>query len=519
MVESRESRVESQNRRRQAEGGGRKVTNPPFHTPHSALRTGITLTEVLISMGILTVGLLGVASVFPVGAFYTQKATIADNGSAIAQSVMNDLVAKGMLDPRQWWVLVPPQIGPAGPGTLTFASDVPYVPTKPTNPIRGTYTRPFAYALSEALTYPAVATDGTIIGKQFGSAFVIDPLGVAAMASPNNNFSQRNWNAVSSTCPSSAYQYAASFYGYSSWQPWGSIWPIRRVTFRQPIYNAANDSWQMDSVTAGHYFRATDDLTSQFPPRTDRPASQDWDTSASQPLARQFTGNYSWLATVTPPTNAARDGMAKNPSGHEYMVSVVVFYKRVLPAGALAVFDATQSQPGAHDQNFNRAMGAGERTVGASVVSTGLNGGELLLTDLDRMPPTSNPNPISPFDTLKVGEWVMLCGPHPNSIPSEPRFSVNWYQVLAVDKEGNEIQNPDAQRIVSLRGPQWPWQRATTLTNYSELSNNLCVGIFRGAVAVHTRKLHLESPRGISSASFGNGNGNGTYDPPPAVTF
>ena len=37
-------------------------------------RRGLSLTEVLISMGILTLGLLSVASVFPVGSFYMQKA-------------------------------------------------------------------------------------------------------------------------------------------------------------------------------------------------------------------------------------------------------------------------------------------------------------------------------------------------------------------------------------------------------------------------------------------------------------
>ena len=37
-------------------------------------RPGITLTEVLIAMGILTLGLLGVAALFPVGGLYMQKA-------------------------------------------------------------------------------------------------------------------------------------------------------------------------------------------------------------------------------------------------------------------------------------------------------------------------------------------------------------------------------------------------------------------------------------------------------------
>src|SRR3954453_17115548 len=81
------------------------IPQPPVPSPH--LRRGLSLTEVLISMGILTLGLLGVASVFPVGSFYRQKAEISDKASAIAQSVMNDIEARGMLNPRNWYVMVP----------------------------------------------------------------------------------------------------------------------------------------------------------------------------------------------------------------------------------------------------------------------------------------------------------------------------------------------------------------------------------------------------------------------------
>src|SRR2546423_15231156 len=90
-------------------------------------RSGLSLTEVLISMGILTLGLLGVASVFPVGSFYMPKAEISDRGSAIAQSVMNDLMARGMLNPRSWYAMVPiPRLSTAGDPNLGFPSDGKY---------------------------------------------------------------------------------------------------------------------------------------------------------------------------------------------------------------------------------------------------------------------------------------------------------------------------------------------------------------------------------------------------------
>jgi hypothetical protein len=67
-----------------------------------------------------------------------------------------------------------------------------------------------------------------------------------------------------------------------------------------------------------------------------------------------------------------------------------------------------------------------------------------------------------------------------------------WYQVTAVDTEGaGLITNADRQRVVALRGPEWPWLPAN-MNDSSNLSNNLCVGIFPGAVAVHTKTLRLQ---------------------------
>src|SRR5687768_639453 len=70
-------------------------------------RHGITLTEVLISMGILAIGLLGVAALFPVGGAFMMRAEEADNGSRIAQAVMNDLVTRGTVNPKAWYTMVP----------------------------------------------------------------------------------------------------------------------------------------------------------------------------------------------------------------------------------------------------------------------------------------------------------------------------------------------------------------------------------------------------------------------------
>jgi hypothetical protein len=475
----------------------------------------LSLTEVLIAMGILSIGLLGVAAVFPVGSFYMQKAEIADRGSAIAQSVMSDIISRGMLNPRAWLVIMPYTSSPS-PLNVTFPSDGKFS----LGAQRGSFSRPLGLTLNEALSQPTAATDSTLLTRQFGSAYVIDPLGISVMATKYYNpTAGKILHGPAAIFPASAYNAFSYYYAYpgwpsSAWTPWsggrgstsdGYMWPIRRVTLRSPA-----TGYQLDTATAEHFFRGSDDLAYDFPPRDDRPAIQNWDKNGLTPLARQWTGDYSWIVTVAPTTNAARNGMASNPEGFAYDVSVIVFYKRVLPDSV----DSTYLALGSQNAAFLSAMGANERAVKANVVSTGLDGGELLLTDLDDYRDSSNNAKSNAFENLRTSQWIMLCGPHPDSNAyldqqsqtwkGEPRFVLNWYQVVATDEPTPTVYGYDSsksQRVVALRGPQWPWQPTST---QNAAANDLCVAICRGAVAVHTKTIRLEKAGDVSFGSAGN---------------
>jgi Tfp pilus assembly protein PilV len=518
--------VEQKLQMRQVSGVRYQVSEIPTtpDTRHPTPRSGLSLTEVLIAMGILTLGLLGVASVFPVGSYYMQKAEIADKGSAIAQSVMNDIMARGMLNPRSWYMTVPfPTKSTPNAWNTTFPSDG--------NPVRpGTFTRSVGAALSDASNQSAAATDRTLLSRQLGSAYVIDPLGASLMAFKNAPPTQKVTHGPVGVFPAAAYNaflsgYYAS-YPQSAWIAWavgaeGYVWPIRRVTFRNPI-----SGLQMDPVMAEHFFRGNDDLSFDFPARDDRPAIQTWDKGntggVEVPLARKWAGDYSWIVSVVPTTNAARDGMATNPEGFAYDVSVVVFYKRALPDSADNSYQSLVTSGG--NRAYLSAMGANERVVQAGVVSTGLNGGELLLTDYGDYYDATGAQKFNAFEHLKSGNWIMLCGPHPNSnvtmsggnyVSGEPRFVMNWYQVITIESNATLSTgaiDPAKQRLVTLRGPEWPWQPSST-AGYA--SDNLCVGICRGAVAVHTKTIRLES----GPATFGNGGSSTTTPQNPFQPF
>ena len=75
-----------------------------------AARRGISLLEVLISMGILTVGLLSVLALVPAGKSQAVKAVIYDRSSVMASNVAADLISRGLLRPSSWGVAIPSPI-------------------------------------------------------------------------------------------------------------------------------------------------------------------------------------------------------------------------------------------------------------------------------------------------------------------------------------------------------------------------------------------------------------------------
>ena len=68
-------------------------------------RRGITLLEVLISLGILSIGLASVVALIPAGGSQARKAQIEDRRGALGAAALNDIIARGMLNPSAWSTL------------------------------------------------------------------------------------------------------------------------------------------------------------------------------------------------------------------------------------------------------------------------------------------------------------------------------------------------------------------------------------------------------------------------------
>jgi hypothetical protein len=390
-------------------------------------RRGISLLEVLISMFVLLFGLMGVAAIFPLGNHYAGKGEQYDRGSALADAAFAELKARGMLRPELW----------------LYAE-------QPTSAEGATQTN--ARLIQAGGTQVFNITPSTDAGP--GNAFVLDPMGVAAgwadffQRRPSGKYDQsdmdldvfpkalftgRNFTGAAQVLTESS----------NTVSPWhedspdavapfleGKRWPIRRLTL--PTTNPNQPT--MSRTVAETIFRLRDDLTNDTPGEDDRPGMQRFavdnngtpDIPADDiPLARQYAGSYSWIATIVPKRLTAPHPFSGNlttstsallPShsefrSQEYDVSVAVFHKRdVLPSAE------------------------SERSIKAA-----LNiGGELVLyADI-------SPDGVSAVDNalkdIRPGQWIALAGIHPTvGMPVTPGTSglllLKWYRILSLDDE------------------------------------------------------------------------------------
>jgi hypothetical protein len=397
------------------------------------------------------------------------QADIADQGSAVARSVMNDLVARGMMDANVWRMAA---IAPPITGIGETAN---------------TYSRPVGPAI-EAWKQQTGLTPWQL-SQRAGNVYILDPLALSVTTIPSGHAQ----NKLTSPFPAEAYfmNVNTAYGSCTAWSPWSisnpDYWPIRRVTFVQPA--TATTVRRMDAPLAWSLFSSNSDLVAETQ-TSDLPATQriDWrdlnsnkQLDPGEALTRQSIGDFTYLVTIVPPSTAARNALASGT--YTCDVSVVVFYKRGIPyrfaTSAEAIANATELQ-------------ARERITKARIVSTGPNGGEVLIED-------ANTGQANPFQSLRAGQWIMLCGPKPimatTPTPADAEFTAGWYQVQAIDEDGIGVPSfdPITMRLLTLRGPEWMWQPAANFSDTAALSNNLCVGIFPGAVAVHTKTMRLQS--------------------------
>lgn len=262
------------------------------------MRRAITLLEVLISMFVMTVGLLSIASLVPVGKHLQSKGTQVDRASGFGRAAFRDLKARGILDPRNW--SRPDAATNAVYDPLSFQRDYD---SEYASGSRGDFLPQHPFSYSGTPWAPMPATPSRLWYGPFPFApinnyssligVVIDPLGVSA--------------------------------GFGVSFPFGSNpstdASLPRIT--SGPFGSANAS--VRAALADSIFRMQDELVMEIPSKPDSLPFQKLESDSR----RMSLGNYSWLATVVPSPELTN---ARNVSSIPCTVSVAVFNKRSLDA-------------------------------------------------------------------------------------------------------------------------------------------------------------------------------------------
>ena len=117
------------------------------------IKKGLTLLEVLISLGIITFGLLSLAALFVVGARNMREAEIQERSRIVAEEAFNDIIAYRMLNTPNW---------------IMYNED------------EGIFNQ----SLVETIQYLHMTDQKHKMEEEVGSVFILDPIGAASVNPP-----------------------------------------------------------------------------------------------------------------------------------------------------------------------------------------------------------------------------------------------------------------------------------------------------------------------------------------------
>lgn len=284
------------------------------------MRRGVSLLEVLCAIGIVSIALLGVISVFVVAASTAKKGQVSDASALVGRKALADFRVRGMDRPHNWMIW--------DAGTSSY------------QPV------PLAMVTRVGVN-PATGLLDTM-----SSGFVMPPQGVAICIDPR---------FVASAAVGTEAQ--ASLFPYTP-RTAASDPRLARVTLAdRQRYAAADSAVPMGRLMADALFVAGDDLTITRPKDGSIPAFGDFTQGH-----RQSEGNLSWIATLVPnyqlvaPIGQETLATPTAQSTNDYTLSVVVFHQRP------SLFDIT-------DTISERVAGVDWAEAGGS----GFAGGETLL--------------------------------------------------------------------------------------------------------------------------------------------
>ena len=422
-----------------------------------AARSGVTLVEVLFAIGIVIVGLFGVASLLPLAARNAEVSNESNEGQAYAQRYYAEFVSRGFNRPENWvW--------------FNDAAGVPMTTGSLPNSLRRRnlchQCRRFYQSLDLLITTASFRlAGGGAVSTMNRHAICIDP-GFYADALTLNEIAANTFG------PGQAYRPGLFPYYQDNFVPTSN--PAAPVLatggfvnnprlLRVGLHDPSSGLNLMSAAMVNRLFLSVDDLAmtkpedKSLPPFriTQGPTTDPVITAPALRFRTQSQSTYSWLATLCPREFGLNEAFGPKQETY-YTLSIVVMRRR----------DRGWFVPLGPDK---REIPQGERLVRVDRLSgnfTGGDGGSVRVsasTGLD--------------DTIRSGDWIMFTRDQNGG--ANRAVVCRWYRVIGVDLDPtftfDTSGNPIAwSRDLILEGPDWVFDAALP-TEATLLSNVVTV--------------------------------------------
>lgn len=413
------------------------ISHPP--------RRGMTLMELLISMGIALGGLVGVIALIPVASYQASSGLTADRMGRLGANAERDFDVRGYRAPQMWvaWDPTAAAFAPvaSSPPAVGFCIDPRFVAhhhyvlnTFQSFPATPAHLFPY---------YPKVDPDEVRMERVGLLRSPFAPQVLMGLAQANQIFISRD--DLSFERPADSTLPARQVYG-------DALNPL------VPPFPGPDNNWGFQGVDDNNN-GVVDDVSEAM-----------WFGSDDVGM-RQFQGQLSWMATLAP-TLRQVDSSAAGREHDTYTLSIVIINQRN-PTFPLQIPST--------DTSFAKEPST-ERLVEVDF----LGGSEVRLRLRDATRPRADL-------VLRDGDWLMLSAPTfsqhflPNGALSvlTPRIpSFRWYRVLSTDAE---VDNLTVDRHATLQGADW-LPAAQGMRTQATLVSGV-VGVFEKTIRLETTSL------------------------------
>jgi len=436
-------------------------TGAPF-TASGGRRRGLSLIEVLISMFVLMVGLLGVASLLPVGQIQISKGETEEAKRNVADGAFA-LIQATLLDPSKWYAwngstyvpydatdpasgtrrLMTAESGSTASALTSQSLDTPSLAGAViefrTGGFRGVRRRLSShtgttYNVAAALPEDPAGSDTFVVYRN--SPFALDPLFITAQQIAGNDGFRALAGSEGTADPQTKMVRVQAGLGQGAGAITTNALAEHLCLWQDDLVFREKNTFLDDPNTTDSNEDERDEYgeIEQVFHRVD-------DSGTAQTAKRKSLGEYSWLATFVPQSPDPSLDTSARTSEVDYTVSVAVFYRRLV-----------RGSEGLKDDQLE---------VNVTFNAGGFGGGAATLGGTNDV-----------LKKAKQGEWILVWN------TSNPTRAFHWYQMTTLEPVGS-----GTTRAVTLSGPDW---------NTTSLGTAGGAKIFPGCVGVYQQQMQVE---------------------------